>query len=47
MPISLQLTVTDTPLTPIVENYSEIDWLDYDARTRNTIHRLLEPCLKA
>lgn len=31
----------------LVENYSEIDWLDYDARTRNTIHRLLEPCLKA
>jgi hypothetical protein len=46
-PISLQLTVILTSITIIVENYSEIDWLDYDARTRNTIHRLLEPCLKA
>ena len=47
MPISLQLIVIFPNLTCIVENYSEIDWLDYDARTRNTIHRLLEPCLKA
>jgi hypothetical protein len=46
-PISLQLTVILTSITLIVENYSEIDWLDYDARTRNTINRLLEPCLKA
>lgn len=30
-----------------VEHYNEIDWLDYDMRTRQTIHRLLEPCMKA
>ena len=41
-----ELIVSSSLTHPIVENYSEIDWFDFEMRMRRLVHNLMEPTIR-